>query len=112
MHRACMHGFGFVVHTKKRLHQRNQEYKYKYHIYSKKFNVLDFLIHKCLKAQVNVTSYSSMGLENLFSQPFLKIAGIVMEVREVQKLKAALPMYVTESGIVMEAREVQSLKAR
>ena len=56
--------------------------------YSKKFNVLDFLIHKCLKAQVNVTSYSSMGLENLFSQPFLKIAGIVMEVREVHPQKA------------------------
>ena len=51
-------------------------------------------------------SYSSMGLGNLFPQPFLKIAGIVMEVREVQPLKAALPMYVTESGIVMEAREL------
>ena len=52
-----------------------------------------------------------MGLENLFSQPFLKIAGIVMEVREVQPLKAASPMYVTESGIIMDGREVQSLKA-
>ena len=51
-----------------------------------------------------------MGLGNLFPQPFLKIAGIVMEVREVQPLKAALPMYVTESGIVMEARELHPPK--
>ena len=52
-----------------------------------------------------------MGLGNLLYQTSLKIAGIVMEVREVQPLKASIPMYVTESGIIMDGREVQPLKA-
>ena len=34
-------------------------------------------------------------------------SGIVMEAREVQYLKASVPMCLTESGIVMDASEGQ-----